>query len=130
MKHSSRFARFVVLFLLTTVVAATAATAGTGPQEVTVVGQNICLGCTLKSTAGAGAQCSIYGHRHVLKVESAKGSDGKPIADLAGLSLHYLENEGSASLFKGEETHGKKVEIKGKLYRAESTIEVTEFQVQ
>ncbi len=130
MKHSSKFHRTLVLLLLAAAITATTASAGSGPQEVTVSGQNICLGCTLKSTAGAGAQCSIYGHRHSLKVESAKGADGKPIADLVGLTLHYLENDKSAALVKGEETHGKTIEIKGKLYRHEATLEVTEFSVK
>lgn len=95
-------------------------------QDVTIVGENYCLGCSLKKEQGAAAQCSIYGYRHALKVESASGADGKPIEALVGDSLHYLDNDKSAGLIKGEELHEKRVEVKGKLFGPERTLEVAE----
>lgn len=97
-------------------------------QQVTVVGENYCLGCALKKEEGAAAQCSVYGHRHALRVESAAGADGAPIAALAGESLHYLDNDQSAPLVKGEELHKKRVEVKGRLFAPERTLEVQEVK--
>ena len=98
------------------------------PQPVTVVGENYCLGCALKKSHGAAAQCSVYGHRHVLKVESASGADGQAIPALVGDSLHYLDNDKSAPLLKGGELHGKRVEVKGRLFAPQRTLEVTELK--
>lgn len=97
-------------------------------QPVTVVGENYCLGCSLKKEQGAAAQCSIYGHRHALKVESASGADGKSIEALVGDSLHYLDNDKSATLIKGEDFHKKRVEVKGKLFGPERTLDVAEVK--
>ncbi|MBI4512214.1 MAG: hypothetical protein HY698_21455 [Deltaproteobacteria bacterium] len=97
-------------------------------QPVTIVGENYCLGCALKKEQGAAAQCSVYGHRHALKVESATGPGGSALPELQGATVHYLENDASASLVKGDELHGKKVEIKGKLFAREKTLEVHEVR--
>lgn len=94
-------------------------------QDVTVVGTNYCLGCALKKEQGAAAQCSQYGHRHALKVESARGANGA-LPQLVGHSLHYLDNDQSAKLVSGDEFHGKTVEVHGKLFGAERIIEVRE----
>lgn len=100
----------------------------TDTTPVTVVGENHCLGCSLKKEKGAAAQCSVYGHRHALKVESATGADGKRLAALAGQTLHYLDNDKSAPLVKGETFHKKRVEVKGKLFGPERTLEVLEVK--
>jgi hypothetical protein len=97
-------------------------------REVTVVGRNYCLGCALKRSEGAAAQCSQYGHRHAVEVESARGPDGQPIPHLAGQSLHYLDNDRSAPLVSGEEHHGERVEIKGRLFEPQRTLEVAEVK--
>lgn len=95
-------------------------------QEVTVVGQNYCLGCALKKQEGAAAQCSQYGHRHALKVESARGEGDSAFPQLVGQSLHYLDNDQSARLVTGDEFHGRRVEVRGRLFGAERTLEVQE----
>lgn len=100
--------------------------AGDPAPEVVVVGTNYCLGCTLKSEQGAHAQCSIYGHRHGLLVESAKAGDKS--LELKGQTLHYLDNDPSAPLAKGEGTHGQKVEVHGKLYAEEHLLDVSTFK--
>lgn len=94
------------------------------PARVTVVGTNYCLGCTLKKEKGAGAQCSIYGHRHALKVEKATAAGGADVAALPGTTVHYLDTDQSKDLVAGTNLHGKRVEVTGKLYSAEHVIEV------
>lgn len=90
--------------------------------QATVVGQNICLGCSLMKEKGAGAQCSKYGHRHALKVTSATAG-GKSVAELKGAVLHYLDTDKSQALLKDH--HDATVTINGKVYVAERVIEVT-----
>lgn len=93
--------------------------------EATVTGRNHCIGCALKAK-GAAAQCSVYGHRHVLEVTKAVGADGKPLAGAENWVLHYLENDQSKDLVKGR--HGEVLEIKGKVYPRERVLEVTSFK--
>lgn len=93
--------------------------------EATVKGENICLGCTLKKEKGAGAQCSIYGHKHVLKVAGAEAA-GKDLTDMNGWVLHYLETQASESLIK--EHHGESLTIVGKVYPDERVLEVVSFK--
>lgn len=96
--------------------------------EAVVVGTNYCLGCTLKSEEGAHAQCSIYGHRHGLRVETA--TVGGESVGLAGETLHYLDNEHSAPLVQGEGTHGARVEVHGRLFQKANLIDVSSFEVE
>jgi hypothetical protein len=112
--------------------AAAAQTADTKPvvtaPQVTVVGTNYCLGCALKKAFGAAAQCSRYGHRHSLKVEKAVDAEGKEIMSLKDRTLGYLENETSEPLVKGDAFHGKRVEVKGRLFEAEGVLDVSAFK--
>lgn len=93
-------------------------------QAVKVVGENYCLGCALKKGRGAAAQCSAYGHRHALRVESAKGAQGQDLPELVGQTLHYLDNDQSAPLLKGTEFHGARVVVDGTLFADERTLQV------
>ena len=97
-------------------------------QQVVLTGENRCLGCAVKKSDGAAAQCSLYGHRHGLRVESARAGAGGVLADLAGQTPHYLDNDQSAALVRGESTHGQKVEVTGRLFPAEHLIEVASFK--
>jgi hypothetical protein len=108
--------------------AASAAPQALVNQELSLVGENYCLGCSLKKEQGAKAQCSVYGHRHALRVESAKGKDGQALPSLGGQSLHYLDNDQSKPLLQEEGFHKKRVEVKGRLFAAERTLEVVEAQ--
>lgn len=92
------------------------------PASVTITGTNYCLGCALKKEKGAAAQCSIYGHRHALKVERVVGTGdfGAP----KGTTLHYLENDKSKDLFKGTSFHGEWIKVVGRLHADERVIEV------
>ncbi|MFQ6096807.1 MAG: hypothetical protein ACE5O2_03710 [Armatimonadota bacterium] len=97
-----------------------------GVISATVEGENFCVGCSLKKEKGAPAQCSVYGHRHALRVTKATGADGKEIKKLKGWVLHYLENDKSKDLIKGH--HGEKLSIKGRIYPTERVLSVQSFK--
>lgn len=86
------------------------------PKKVTMKGTLVCLGCELKKAHGAGAQCSIYGHKHALKT-----ADGKYYT--------FLENQKSEPLIKGEKWHGKKIEVSGTIFPGTQVIDVTGYKV-
>jgi hypothetical protein len=56
--------------------------------------------------------------------ESAKGAAGETLAALAGQTLHYLQNDQSAALAKGEAFQSQRVLVKGKIFGPERTLEV------
>jgi hypothetical protein len=97
------------------------APAPSGAVEATLVGENFCLGCALKEEKGASAQCSVYGHRHALRVGTAT-SGGKEIPEMQGWVLHYLDNDNGQPLIK--EHHGETVTLEGKVYGDERVLEV------
>ena len=100
------------------------------PMDVVVLGENYCLGCGLKGAHGASAQCSVHGHRHALRIVTATDVDGTVIEALAGMTLHYLDNDASAPLASGEQAHGAEVEVKGKLFPREATLQVESFEAK
>ena len=99
------------------------AQAGTGGKSadvakaraVTLSGTLSCLGCDLKKAHGAGAQCSIYGHKHGLKTANGK-------------YYTFLENQKSEPLVKGEALHGKPVQVTGTLFPGSQIIEVMSYK--
>lgn len=91
--------------------------------EATLMGENFCVGCSLKQASGAGAQCETYGHRHALKVSTATVA-GKDVAEMKGWILHYLDTDNAQSFIK--EHHGETVTIKGKIYADARVFEVSE----
>ena len=97
-----------------------------GVVEVTVTGNNFCLGCALKKEKGAGAQCSIFGHKHSLRVTKAIAADSTELVEMQGWVLHYLETEKSQELIKGH--HGENITITGKVYSDERVLEVDKFK--
>ncbi len=96
--------------------------------EIVVIGTNTCLGCDLKGAHGASAQCSLYGHRHGLQVESAR-IGGQLSNALVGKTLHYLDNDASAELLRGEVAHSQRVEVTGRFFEDERMIEVAGFTI-
>ncbi|HHT9118075.1 MAG TPA: hypothetical protein ACFYD1_05550 [Candidatus Hypogeohydataceae bacterium YC38] len=120
------FMRFLLAWLFITSLCLGAVYAQEG-KEVTVYGTNYCLGCALKKTAGAKAQCSVYGHVHSLKIDKAVGADGKVIESLTGKTLHYLQNDQASPLIKGEQFHGAPVEVKGTVFEDSLTVDVDSF---
>ncbi len=99
-----------------------------GVIHADVEGKNFCLGCALKKKKGAAAQCSLFGHKHSLRVSRATGEDGKELADLKGWVLHYLENEKSKALIR--EHHGENVKLSGIIYSHERVFEVSSMEKQ
>lgn len=96
-------------------VAAPKASVAAPKKMVTLSGTLSCLGCDLKKAHGAGAQCSIYGHKHALKTGNGK-------------YYTFLENAKAEPLIKGEEMHGKKVRVNGTLFPGTQVIEVKSYQ--
>ena len=103
-----------------------AVAAGSDVVKATVEGTNFCSGCVLKKAKGAGAQCSIFGHKHALKVNKAVGENGKELPYMPGLVLYYLETEKSQELINTH--HGEKITAKGKVYPQERILEVDSFE--
>lgn len=124
MRRFRSFPPFVIAMVLVVAVAGQAFAQSPSAVGATVVGSDYCLGCTLKKQKGAAAQCSIYGHKHALKVERATASDGRDLGSLAGGTLHYLENDKLKEAFKAGDFNGKRIEVTGKLYLDERVIEV------
>jgi hypothetical protein len=89
---------------------------GPKAQAATLKGTLTCLGCDLKKAHGAGAQCSVYGHKHALKT-----ADGKYYT--------FLENAKSEPLIKGEKWHNKPLEVTGTVFPGSQVIEVKEYKV-
>lgn len=77
----------------------------------------ICLGCTLKKTQGAKAQCSLYGHVNALKTADDK-------------IWTILENDTSVELINSHEYAGKKVEITGKKFSGSQVIEIEKVVIK
>lgn len=95
------------------------------PFEATVTGSNFCLGCALKKQFEAGSQCSIYGHKHSLRVTKAV-ADGKDVPQMNGWVLHYLETDKSQDLIN--KRHGENLTVTGKVYPNERVLEVASVE--
>ena len=93
--------------------------------KVNLTGQNFCLGCALKKKFGAGAQCSLFGHKHSLRVTKAI-ANGKELPSMQGWVLHYLETQKSKDLI--HKHHGENLSITGTIYPTERVLEVTSFK--
>lgn len=87
-------------------------------KEVTMSGKLVCLGCTLKKTAGASSDCKLLGHSHVLETK-----DGKFIS--------FLNNDASQDLISGlgMEWHDKPITVTGVYYANANVIDVKTFSV-
>lgn len=90
-------------------------TAMESPQEVTLTGQLVCLGCSLKAD-GAKAACSEFGHAHSLKT-----ADGRFVS--------FLQNQFSKSLVAGETAHNKQVEVTGTYFANANMLDVNSFSI-
>lgn len=97
------------------------------PVEAVLTGRNICLSCYLKSRFGAHAACARTGHRHALKVSTARTKGGAALADAEGWVLHYLVDASSEALVTDH--HGETVTVTGRLYPHERALEVRGFKM-
>lgn len=95
--------------------------------EANVIGTNYCVGCELKKSLGAAAQCSVYGHKHALAVNQVVGPDGKELNEWKDTTLFYLENDKSATLIN--QHHNERLSVNGKIYVASRVLEVASFEI-
>ena len=58
-----------------------------GVIQANVEGNNFCLGCALKKREGAAAMCSVFGHRHSLRVARATADAGR--SDSSGTLTYF-----------------------------------------
>jgi len=99
-------------------------------KEVTLTGTLICVGCDLKSRYQAKAQCSVYGHDHGLKT-----ADGKIYTFLRNDRSKDLiggktsADGGGSDRGAGEELHGEKVQVTGKVLPKTQIIDVKDYKV-
>lgn len=90
---------------------------------VTVTGKNVNMAKTL---CGEDAPVS---DRNVLSVVDVKDKEGKSVEGYAGKLLHYLPEESSMALMKGDANLDKEVTVKGVLYINAQTLRVAEFEL-
>ena len=100
------------------------ATHGQSARAVTVTGENYCVGCALKKE-GAAAKCSVYGHRHALKVSEAKDASGNAVPEMEGWTLHYLNNKTGKELVKKH--HGETMTLSGRVFPQERVFDVSKM---
>ncbi len=96
-----------------------AAVAGNKGEQKTLNGTLSCMGCDLKKAAGAHSQCSIYGHKHALKLED-------------GSYVSFMENDHSETLINAGEGkwHGQEVEVSGTYFDKGNVIDVKNFEIK
>jgi hypothetical protein len=80
-------------------------------------GTLVCLGCSLKKSDGARAQCSDFGHTHALKTED-------------GRYVNLLPNRYSAELLNGGELHNKELAVKGVYFAHANQLDVEAYSVE
>lgn len=97
-----------------------------GVVKGTVEGTNYCVGCALRSSKGASAQCSTLGHRHAFRVSRVVDAEGKEMPEMKGWVLHYLDTDKSEELMTKH--HGEKLTLMGKVYPVERVMEVDSYE--
>jgi len=83
-------------------------------KKVDLEGKLVCLGCDLKKAENARAECSVFGHKHVLKTDEGK-------------YINFLENKFSKDLINGEKYNGKHIKIHGTYHESANLIDVETF---
>lgn len=110
----------VTLLLMVVMLAAVTSFAGeekeSAPEQMTLEGKLVCLGCDLKSNEGARSSCSEFGHTHAIK-----SADGKYIG--------FLPNKFSKDLLKGEKYHNADLSVNGAFHATANLMDVHSFQV-
>lgn len=111
------------------------ASGGVAPAEeaadtlaVEVTGLNVNM---IETFCGGDAPVAdaVFSGLNVLIVENLKTADGQNVEEMSGKPLHYLPVAASSGLISGKEYAGKKVTVKGKLYREARVIKVVEFEI-
>ena len=112
----------VILMVVAVVLTAGMAFGDDNAITVTVTGKNVNMAKTL---CGEDAPVS---DRNVLSVTEVKDADGNLIEGYAGKLLHYLPEETSMPLMKGDANLDQDIVVKGVLYKNAQTIQVKEFE--
>ncbi|MCP4134394.1 MAG: hypothetical protein GY754_25700 [bacterium] len=90
-----------------------------GMNKVTITGQLVCLGCSLKKLDGANAQCNLYSHHAI----GFKTSDG--------MLWSIVDNEKGHDIIRAHELLEKKTAtITGWIYPAAHFIEIQKVTVK
>ncbi len=79
-------------------------------------GKLVCLGCDLNKTEGARADCSVFGHKHVLKT-------------MEGKYISFLENDYSKDLINGKKYHNENITVTGVYHDNANMLDVETFTV-
>ncbi len=90
-----------------------------GLDQMTLKGELVCTGCTLKKLDGANAQCNLYAH-HALGFRSADGTIWNIVDNAVGhdvIRAHTLLGH-------------KKAEVKGYIYPIANQLEITSIDVE
>lgn len=86
------------------------------PRTLVLEGRLICRDCELQRMYGAMAACARKGHHGALET-----SDGK--------IWNLMENDRSDALIHNDALRGRKVRIRGKIYRRAGCLEVESYEV-
>lgn len=90
-----------------------------GLDKMTIKGELVCVGCSLKKMNGANAQCNLFAH-HAIGFKSADGSYWSIIDNAAGhdiIRAHQL-------------VEGKTAGISGWLYPIANMIEIDSIRIE
>ncbi len=89
-----------------------------GLDKMTVKGELVCVGCSLKKLSGANAQCSLFAH-HAIGFKSADGT-----------YWSIIDNEVGHDVIRGHELlKGKTATINGWLYPIANMVEIDSITV-
>lgn len=121
MKH-----RLLILLSALAVFGLSAAPAGAGGwdkekglSKTKIVGELICVGCSLKRMDGANAQCGLYA-QHALGVKTSDGT-----------FWNIIDNATGHEVIRGHGfLDGKQITIDGYIYPVANMIEIDSFEVE
>lgn len=91
-----------------------------GLDQVTLKGELVCVGCSLKKMDGANAQCNLYAH-HAIGFKTADG-----------LIWSIVDNEKGHDVIRAHKIleKGKKATITGWIYPVAQFIEIDKIEVE
>jgi hypothetical protein len=87
-----------------------------GPHSVVLEGILLCRDCELQARYGAHAMCKVTGHHGAVETP-----DGK--------IWNLMEGETSEALIHNQALLGKKVRIRGRIYRQAGCVEIESYEV-
>jgi hypothetical protein len=121
--YSNALARKMMLFVLAVLLCASPALAGgwnkdKGLDKMTITGELVCIGCSLKKLDGANAQCNLYSHHAI----GFKAQDGT--------LWSIVDNDKGHDIIRSHNLlEGKKATITGWLFPVAHYIEISKVKV-